>query len=202
GDGLVTGVLDDDHVTDDRVVVEPGPGRVRVARALGIGQADAAVAGVDAAEDGLRAPVVAVDEGAGGAQTHGVRHVLDVVLALAVVVGETDRRAVHPGLLELLGDHHLTLVRLVVGRAGRDRDGAHGLAVLRDLHLLGLGVDVGDLVTADLEADRLLLDAEDAVGALDPVERQLQGDRGVLPPVLVGTAVHAVGVEPVAGDFL
>src|SRR5688500_11058370 len=53
GDGLVTGVLDDDHVTDDRVVVEPGARHVRVVRPLGVLQAHAAVAGVDAAEDGL-----------------------------------------------------------------------------------------------------------------------------------------------------
>src|SRR5690242_8533894 len=63
GDGLVAGVLDDDHVSDDRVVVEPGARRARVVRALGVGQTHAAVAGVDAAEDGLGAPVVAVDEG-------------------------------------------------------------------------------------------------------------------------------------------
>src|SRR5690606_35290176 len=202
GDGLVAGVLDDDHVTDHRVVVEPGARGVRVVGALGVGQTHAAVAGVGAAEDGLGAPVVAVDEGAGGAQAHGVRHVLDVVLALAVVVGEADGRAVHPGLLELLGDHHLALVRLVLGRTGGDRDGPDGLAVPRDLHLLGLRVDVGDLVASDLEGDRLLLNAVDALGTLDAVELQLQGDRGAALPVVLGTAVHAVGVEPVTGDLL
>ena len=49
-----------------------------------------------------------------------------------------------------------------------------GLAVLRDRHRLGLGVDGGDLVAADLEGDGLLLDAVDAVGALDAVEVELQ----------------------------
>src|SRR5690348_2902408 len=64
GDRLVAGVLDDDHVTDQRVAVEPGRRRVRVVRALLVLQTDAAVAGVDAAEDGRGTPVVAVDEGA------------------------------------------------------------------------------------------------------------------------------------------
>jgi hypothetical protein len=94
------------------------------------------------------------------------------------------------------------LVRRRRWRAGRDRNGPDGLAVLRDPHLLALGIDVGDLIAADLESDRLLLDAVDAFGALDPVERQPEGNGGSLLPVILGAAVHAVGVEPMAGDFL
>src|SRR5690348_11979154 len=70
GDRLVVGVLHDHHVTGDGVVEEPGGGRTAVAAAAHVTQAHAAVAGVVVAE-GVAAPVVAVDEGAGVGQALG-----------------------------------------------------------------------------------------------------------------------------------
>src|ERR1041384_1159774 len=56
-DRLVTGVPDVDDVTDDRGVVEPGALALRVVGALGVVQADTAVADVGAAEGPVGAPV-------------------------------------------------------------------------------------------------------------------------------------------------
>src|SRR5207249_7397440 len=114
----VTGVDDLDDVTDAGVLEEPGGVGGGVARAADVLEADAAVAGVGVAEDAL-APVVAVDEGAGRRQAHGVRDVGDVVFALAVLLDEADGGAVHPGLLEAFGDDHLAVVgRVLLGARG------------------------------------------------------------------------------------
>src|SRR5215212_5681712 len=116
GDRRILGVLHDDHVADHRVVEEPGGRDAAVVAALDVAQTDAAVAGVVVAE-GVAAPVVAVDEGAGGGQADGVRDVLDVVLAAVA-----DRVAVHPGHRELLAHDHLAVPGLVAGLAGGDRN--------------------------------------------------------------------------------
>src|SRR5690606_23392635 len=89
-DHLVVGVLHNHHVPDEGVVVEPGRRGLAVPGAAYVPQTDTAVAGVGRAEDARRAPVVAVQEGAGGGQAQRVRHVLDVVLA-----AEADGVTVH-----------------------------------------------------------------------------------------------------------
>ncbi|CAG6395508.1 putative Glycine--tRNA ligase [Actinacidiphila cocklensis] len=201
-DDLVGRVDDRDDVADQRVVVEPRGVGARVLAALDVLDADAAVAGVGRAEDGRVAPVVAVDEGARVAQPHGVRHVRDVVLALAVGVGEADRGAVHPGGLVLLLDDHLAVVGGVALAAGGDRDGVDDLAVADDGHHVGLGVDRGDLRAAHVEADGLVLDAVDAGSALDALEVQVERDVRAGNPVGLRAQVEPLGVEPVADHLL
>src|SRR5262249_183598 len=153
----VVGVLDDHHVATHRVVEEPGRRHVLVVAAAHIAQADAAVAGVVVAE-GVAAPVVAGDEGAGGGEADAGRDVLDVVLgAAAPGLGGHGRHR------ELLAHDHLAVPGLVAGLAGGDRDGLDDLAVLGDLHRVLLGVHDGDLVAPDGELHRLALLAVDAV---------------------------------------
>ena len=168
-----------------------------VAAAACVAQAHAAVAGVVVAEGGLAAPVVAVDEGARVGQAHGVRHVLDVVLArrkptVAPFIRVTwsfslmtiwPLYVVVPGLPEVIG---MVLI---------------DLAVADDGHRVGLGVDRADLAAADGEGDRLgLLAVDTGRGPRRRRGRASSGDLGAGLPVLLGAEVEAVVAEPVALD--
>src|SRR5262249_33877801 len=102
---------------------------------------------------------------------------------------------------QLLADDHLAVPGVVAPLAGGDLERLDHLAVAPDDHLVGLGVDGGDLTTADGEAHGLGLLAIDAGAALDTVEGQLHGDLGAGLPVLLGPEVEAVVAEPVTADL-
>jgi hypothetical protein len=63
------------------------------------------------------------------------------------------------------------------------------------------GVDDGDLVTADVEGERPVLEPVDAGRALDVPEAQGDGDAGARLPVVLGTEVEPGRAEPVRADL-